>query len=78
MVLLRAVLLWKINNKQASNIVIEQGYSMKKPSEILVSLTINENDIKVHQITSNFIILKRENDILSPELGGFNRYHFVG
>jgi len=51
---------------------------MKKPSEILVSLTINENDIKVHQITSNFIILKRENDILSPELGGFNRYHFVG
>jgi len=35
----------KINNEQASNIVFEQGYSMKKPSEILVSLTVRENEI---------------------------------
>lgn len=35
----------KINHKQAANIVIEQGYSMKKPSEILVSLTVSENEI---------------------------------
>lgn len=35
----------KINNEQASDIVFEQGYSMKKPSEILVSLTVNENEI---------------------------------
>lgn len=35
----------KINNEQALDIVFEQGYSMKKPSEILVSLTVSENEI---------------------------------
>lgn len=35
----------KINNQQTSNIVFEQGYYMKKPSEILVSLTVKENEI---------------------------------
>ena len=30
----------KINNEQALNILFEQGYSMKKPSEIRVSLTV--------------------------------------
>lgn len=35
----------KINNEQALNIVFEQGYSMKKPSEILVSLVVKENEI---------------------------------
>lgn len=34
-----------INPKQAGHILIEQGYSMKKPSEILVSLTIEEKEI---------------------------------
>ncbi len=36
----------KINRNQASHIIIEQGYTMKKPSEILVSLTVEGNDIK--------------------------------
>ncbi|KAF5065627.1 PhzF family phenazine biosynthesis protein [Anaerotignum sp.] len=35
----------KINNEQASNMVFEQGYSMEKPSEILVSLTVKKNEI---------------------------------
>ncbi|MBP1904540.1 PhzF family phenazine biosynthesis protein [Paenibacillus turicensis] len=35
----------KINEKQAANIIFEQGYSMKKPSEIRVSLAIKENKI---------------------------------
>jgi PhzF family phenazine biosynthesis protein len=35
----------KINEEQASHIIFEQGYSMKRPSEISVSLTIKENKI---------------------------------
>jgi len=35
----------KINNEQASNMIFEQGYSMKKPSEILVSLIAKEHEI---------------------------------
>lgn len=35
----------KINEDQASNIIFEQGYSMKRPSEIRVSLAIKENKI---------------------------------
>ena len=35
----------KINEKQASNIILEQGYSMKKPSEILVSLRTKGKEI---------------------------------
>ncbi len=35
----------KINFDQTSHIVIEQGYAMKKPSEILVSLAVEENKI---------------------------------
>ncbi|WP_082075282.1 PhzF family phenazine biosynthesis protein [Desulfosporosinus sp. I2] len=35
----------KINNEQALNIIFEQGYSMKKPSEIRVSLVVKENEI---------------------------------
>jgi PhzF family phenazine biosynthesis protein len=35
----------KISDDQASNIVIEQGYSMKNPSEIIVSLTTVEKEI---------------------------------
>ena len=35
----------KINDEKASNLVIEQGYSMKKPSEIMVSLTVKKNEI---------------------------------
>ena len=35
----------KIDINQSSNIIIEQGYAMKKPSEILVSLTVEENKI---------------------------------
>lgn len=34
-----------IKENQASNILFEQGYSMKRPSEIRVSLTVNESDI---------------------------------
>ncbi len=34
-----------INEKQASYIIFEQGYSMKRPSEIRVSLTVNGTDI---------------------------------
>lgn len=34
-----------INEKQASDIIFEQGYSMKRPSEIRVSLTVNGTDI---------------------------------
>ncbi len=49
----------KINNEQAANIVFEQGYSMGKPSEILVSLTIKENEIfevKVGGIARNLAL----------------------
>lgn len=35
----------KINSDDASSVVIEQGYSMKKPSEIIVSLTTVEKEI---------------------------------
>ncbi len=35
----------KINQEQASHIIFEQGYSMKKPSEIQVSLAIKDNEI---------------------------------
>ncbi len=34
-----------INEEQASHIILEQGYSMKRPSEIRVSLAIKENKI---------------------------------
>jgi len=36
----------KINSGQESNLVFEQGYSMEKPSEILVSLSVKENEIQ--------------------------------
>jgi len=35
----------EINRKEASHLVIEQGYSMKKPSEIIVELETNEMNI---------------------------------
>ncbi|SNS88637.1 phenazine biosynthesis protein PhzF family [Anaerovirgula multivorans] len=35
----------KLDFNQASHIIIEQGYSMKKPSEILVSLTVEGKEI---------------------------------
>lgn len=35
----------KINAGQESSIVFEQGYTMKRPSEILVSLAVKENEI---------------------------------
>ncbi|MTK09453.1 MAG: PhzF family phenazine biosynthesis isomerase [Hungatella sp.] len=35
----------KINAGQESSIVFEQGYSMNRPSEILVSLTVKEDEI---------------------------------
>ena len=35
----------KISQKQASHMIFEQGYSMEKPSEIHVSLSIKENEI---------------------------------
>lgn len=35
----------KVSLHKALNIIIEQGYSMKRPSEIIVSLTIEENEI---------------------------------
>ncbi len=46
----------KISKKQADNLVFEQGYSMKKPSEILVQLKIKNDEIaevKVGGIASN-------------------------
>ncbi|WP_032122526.1 PhzF family phenazine biosynthesis protein [Clostridium amazonitimonense] len=43
----------KINNEQVSNIVFEQGYSMKKPSEILVSLTVREKEILEVKVGGN-------------------------
>lgn len=43
----------KINSGQESNIVFEQGYSMKKPSEILVSLSVNENEIQEVRVGGN-------------------------
>lgn len=43
----------KINNEQALDIVFEQGYSMKKPSEILVSLTVKENEILEVKVGGN-------------------------
>lgn len=36
----------KLDFNQASHIIIEQGYSMKKPSEILVSLAVDGKEIK--------------------------------
>ncbi len=53
----------KINNEQATNIVFEQGYSMKKPSEILVSLKTKENEIlevKVGGIAMNLTLSEVE------------------
>lgn len=35
----------KINAKQAGNIILEQGYSMDKPSEIIAALKIKDNKI---------------------------------
>ena len=35
----------KLDSDQASSILIEQGYNMKKPSEILVSLTVEREEI---------------------------------
>lgn len=35
----------KINSANFEDIVFEQGYSMKKPSEILVSLNVEENEV---------------------------------
>jgi PhzF family phenazine biosynthesis protein len=35
----------KISNDHAAHIVVEQGYSMKKPSEIVVALTTEEKEI---------------------------------
>ena len=35
----------KINEEQASNIIFGQGYSMERPSEIRVSLTVKGNEI---------------------------------
>lgn len=43
----------KINSEQASNIVIAQGYSMKKPSEIIVSLTVKDNEILEVKVGGN-------------------------
>lgn len=51
--------LWKnrkIDNQQSQNLVFEQGYSMEKPSEILVNLKIDEEkimEVKVGGIASN-------------------------
>lgn len=51
--------LWKngkIDNQQSQNLVFEQGYSMKKPSEILVNLKVEEEkivEVKVGGIASN-------------------------
>lgn len=36
----------KIDPERAGNIVFEQGYSMKKPSEIIVSLAVDGNEIR--------------------------------
>jgi PhzF family phenazine biosynthesis protein len=46
----------KIDNQQSQNLVFEQGYSMEKPSEILVNLKIDEEkimEVKVGGIASN-------------------------
>jgi PhzF family phenazine biosynthesis protein len=46
----------KIDKQQSQNLVFEQGYSMKKPSEILVNLKIDEEkimEVKVGGIASN-------------------------
>lgn len=53
----------KINNEQALNIIFEQGYSMKKPSEIRVSLVVKENEIlevKVGGSAMNLTLTKVE------------------
>lgn len=36
----------KISEEQAANLIFGQGYSMKKPSEIRVSLMVKENEIQ--------------------------------
>lgn len=43
----------KVNKEQALNLVFEQGYSMKKPSEILTSLSIKENEIHEVRVGGN-------------------------
>lgn len=46
----------KISKQNANHLVFEQGYSMKKPSEIFVNLKIQDNkivDVKVGGIASN-------------------------
>jgi len=35
----------KINPKNTEHIVIEQGYSMEKPSEIIVSLAVQDKEL---------------------------------
>ncbi|WP_058304434.1 PhzF family phenazine biosynthesis protein [Gorillibacterium timonense] len=53
----------KINDKQASNIIFEQGYSMSKPSEIRVSLVVKDHEIhevKVGGSAMNFTLMEVE------------------
>ncbi len=42
-----------ISSKEASDIIFEQGYSMKKPSEIRVSLVIKGNEITEVRVGGN-------------------------
>ncbi len=46
-----------IDSKQASHITIEQGYSMKKPSEILVELTVENSAITTVKVGGNALNL---------------------
>lgn len=53
----------KIDSKQVTNMVFEQGYSMNKPSEIRVSLSVQENEIlevKVGGIARNLVLAEVE------------------
>lgn len=53
----------KINGEQASNIIFEQGYSMKRPSEIRVSIVAKRNEIfevKVGGKASNLTLTEVE------------------
>ncbi|WP_124065485.1 PhzF family phenazine biosynthesis protein [Clostridium sp. E02] len=43
----------KIKSGQESKLVFEQGYSMKKPSEILVSLLVKKNEIQEVRVGGN-------------------------
>ena len=50
----------KISKKEANRLVFEQGYSMKKPSEIVVTLKIQNDQIKEVKVGGVALVIKEK------------------